>query len=424
MKRLAKTVSAILSRALGDEFGNFVIAFSLVTPMIMGAAGLGIDMSSMSGHRAQLQEAADAAAIATAKELPVSGGDSERLKGIAENVVRANLNKAPASKAEGLRVETTVDLKAKTVTVSVSQDPVQLLLGELVGFEGPLSAQAKGTVTGTTNICVIALEDNANKAFEVKDQSVLDAPSCALFSNSTHNNGLHVTGNSQLLADLVCTAGGYSGPAKAFHFPPVTDCPATPDPLETRNGPMLGGCDHVDLDVDTNTTLNPGTYCDGLEIKNTANVTFNEGIYIIDGGSFLINNEAVVRGDYVGFYFTGDQPELKFDGDADIELGAPKDGPMAGILFFLDPNALDPKDFEIRTPNARKLLGTIYLPNGVLAIDTTAPVAEESAYTAIVTREIHLGGDARLVLNTDYDLTDVPVPVGLGPQDGKVRLAE
>ena len=67
------------------------------------------------------------------------------------------------------------------------------------------------------------------------------------------------------------------------------------------------------------------------------------------------------------------------------------------------------------------LLGTIYLPQGRFTVDAEQSVAEESAYTALVVKRLELSAGPRLVLNTDYDETDVPVPVGVGPT-GATRL--
>ena len=43
----------------------------------------------------------------------------------------------------------------------------------------------------------------------------------------------------------------------------------------------------------------------------------------------------------------------------------------------------------------------------------TSPIADRSAYTAIVARMMTLYGGPNLVLNTNYDITDVPVPDGI-----------
>ena len=48
-----------------------------------------------------------------------------------------------------------------------------------------------------------------------------------------------------------------------------------------------------------------------------------------------------------------------------------------------------------------------------LVVDAKQPVADQSAYTAIVAQSIELNMGPNLVLNADYDMTDVPVPAGI-----------
>ena len=68
-----------------------------------------------------------------------------------------------------------------------------------------------------------------------------------------------------------------------------------------------------------------------------------------------------------------------------------------------------------------KLLGTIYLPRGELKVDVIGLVAAASAYTVVVADRLDVKG-AHLVINSNYGMTDVPVPAGVGPTAGSVAL--
>ena len=68
---------------------------------------------------------------------------------------------------------------------------------------------------------------------------------------------------------------------------------------------------------------------------------------------------------------------------------------------------------QISSNNARRLLGTIYLSKSIFLVDSDAPVASESAYTAIVAGRIWLQKGPVLTLNANYQDTNVPVPPGL-----------
>jgi len=114
--------------------------------------------------------------------------------------------------------------------------------------------------------------------------------------------------------------------------------------------------------------------------------------------------------------------------DTKIDLAAAETGTTAGILFFEDRNVPHSFDFDpfklndipddvrvhkISSNNARNLLGTIYLSKSILLINSDAPVADNSAYTAIITGRLWLREGPTLTLNADYTDTKVPVPDGL-----------
>ena len=87
-----------------------------------------------------------------------------------------------------------------------------------------------------------------------------------------------------------------------------------------------------------------------------------------------------------------------------------KTGPLAGFLIV---GARDNKhDFRIAADNVENLLGTIYIPNAKLVVEGKEEVARDSAWTVIVAQQVELKGDPTLVMNTDYNIGGVPVPVG------------
>jgi hypothetical protein len=245
-------------------------------------------------------------------------------------------------------------------------------------------------------------------------------------SNSRDPQGLTARDFAYLKAQRICSSGGYDGRTGSNLSPaPVTDCPPIEDPLGKRPAPSAGGCDYTNTVVNRQTvTLSPGVYCGGLKIGNGAQVTLREGIYVIDGAPLAVNGGATLQGDYVGIYFRGNLATLTLAADSTISLSAPKLGSMAGILFFEDRSAPLLRTFAISSDNARKLLGTIYLPRGLLSVDANNPVADQSAYTVIVSRQLRLSAGPNLVLNANYSSTDVPVPDGVGPLGAKVSLSQ
>ncbi|MCP5081625.1 MAG: hypothetical protein GY948_08005, partial [Alphaproteobacteria bacterium] len=290
---------------------------------------------------------------------------------------------------------------------------------------------------------------------------------------ATKKDAIESNSGATLEAGLICSAGGVKGDANSFDPAPVTDCPAFQDPLKNRPEPAIGSCDYTDFRVgidfkkheeikerqikeaikneteaeaggkgkkkfiekaekpaDTSkydrseVTLDPGVYCGGLAIRGGIIATFSSGDYIIKDGPLYVTEEASIEGEHVGFFFAGKDSNLYFGPHTTVSLTAPTDGELAGILFFEERFKKKVKPHAILSDGARKLEGTIYLPAGHLYIDADAPIADKSAYTAIIASRLELFAGPHLVLNTDYSATDVPVPEGVGAMNGDVYLTQ
>jgi hypothetical protein len=303
-----------------------------------------------------------------------------------------------------------------------------------------LEISATAILAGNTRVCVIGLDDSAK----------ISAEDCSVHANSRHPTAIRSEQGATIVSLRTCTAGGFKGGSANFRpAVPVTDCPKTPDPLAGRPPPQVGPCKHTNLVVPAGLrTLQPGTYCGGLTLKPGAIVWLNPGVYVIKDGPLHIGPPllsvsvaglatvsilpAVMKGSHVGFYFTGNVPAEK-DGsisamrlmkESVVELTAPKDGPMAGLLLNEDRNAPVNRRYEVVSDSARRLVGTIYLPRGIFSVSANQSVADKSEYTAVVTRRLELFQAPKLVLNARYTTTDVPVPEGLGPNSGAIRLVE
>ncbi|MCA3658832.1 MAG: pilus assembly protein, partial [Methylobacterium sp.] len=204
------------------------------------------------------------------------------------------------------------------------------------------------------------------------------------------------------------------------------DCPPVEDPLRARPAPPVGSCisaSRLVLKSGTH-TLNPGTYCGGIDARGTAKIFLNPGIYVFHDGDLNVTHDAEIRGKHVGLYFRGAASYFRFRDNALVDLTGPKDGPMAGLLIWRDrANNLSDKAAgrdssqtnSVNANRAMRLTGTIYLPEGQLFIGAKAPVAQVSDYTVILARKLELLDGPNLVLNTNYAGSDVPVPQDLGP---------
>jgi hypothetical protein len=177
--------------------------------------------------------------------------------------------------------------------------------------------------------------------------------------------------------------------------------------------------------IDSKTvTLSPGVYCGGLRIKGTADVTLLPGVYVIKNGLFTVSDTAHMKGENVGFHLVGFFTIMAFLKDSTIELTAPKTGALAGILFFEDRASPTLGIHTISSDHARVLLGTIYLAHSTFFVDSNQPVADKSAYTAIIANRVILDAGPNMVLNADYAATDIPVPEGVQRLGQAVKLTK
>jgi Flp pilus assembly protein TadG len=393
---------------------------ALLAPMLIGLGGGAIDLSTYMANKTDLQDVADSAALSAAKEASLNGWSTNSAISVVNGVLEAHKR----SGAEGtLTADVVVTPALKQVQVTLSQDQKPyFVIGYFTGSP-QITAASTARTNNVSNVCVIGLEASGTATVSLETNAVVSAPKCAVYSNSTSTTGLISTGNANLIAQLACSAGGFSGASKNFNYRnPLTDCPTVTDPLASRPPPPVSGCKETDADYQHFIgSLNPGVYCGGLTIRSSSKVTLRPGVYVIKDGPLIVQSNSDIEAKGVGFFFTGENATLSFESGSSVNIEAPTTGPLAGITLYQDREA-DEGDFVITSNDARTLLGTIYLPNGNLIIDANNKVADASAYTAIVVRRLRLSKGPNLVLNTNYNSTPVPVPEGVGPHANTARL--
>lgn len=450
--RLAGTVISGLFKPLDSRDGNVALIFALMAPLLMAAVGMGIDFQVRLSQRAGLQDAADGLALRGAREMLLENAQGSTI----EALIQALAEKQYAPSLGQFSTSPSVDQKNASATVTLSQPSRNgFFLSHLVPHEDPIIVHATAVAKGVTNVCLIALEQNADDAISASSIAKLQAPKCALLSNSKSSRGITVNGLAHISAGFICSAGGAVGGSLNLTPAPVTDCPIYEDPIAGRPEPIAGGCDYSNLVVGVPPTLNsfllsvlestvsaidgsftgtligydrvdlePGVYCGGLTINDKSDAHLAPGIYIIKDGPLIVRFGARIIGDGVGFFLDGDASTFTFEPASIIHLSAPVNGLSAGLLFWESKAAPENRNHWILSSNARELLGTIYLPRGILTVKSAMPIADQSAYTAIVAKRFITDGGPTVVLNSNYSATNVPVPDGVGPTGGMVYLRE
>lgn len=443
-----------IARIFSNEDGNVAIPGAIMLVGVIALLGGALDLMSVSNQKASLQEVADYAALAAVREMAITADDSQRIEAVAVNF-------AERSDLLISAVQVDVNLEDRQVRVDLTATP-RSHFPELFDSMKAMSVSATARLSGQGgNICMIGLSPTAVSTLRLRSRARITAESCAIYSNSTSAQSMSVASTAEVTAELICVAGGYQGGtlpnqnnSDELRTTMLEDCTPVEDPLALRVAPDFDTCDYNDTYVSSTEYLDPGVYCGGL-IVDAGAARLNPGVYVVTGGPLMVTNNGTLEGDHVGFYLAGEDAKIQFDYDANIDVSAPRDGVMAGLLLYSSPyetaltstfelaesasgrsmavasNALRTADgvrwadHTIRSDNARRMVGTIYLPNGKLLIDGRNPIADRSEYTVIIADTFELQDGPNLVLRTDYHLSDIPVPEGVGPvAEKQARLVE
>ncbi len=420
VKRLRKAAV----RGLSDRRGVFALKLGFLLPILMLVAGHTVDHARYLRESSALQTAVDAAALGAAKEMGLTDTKRESVAAVAQTMVEAFLRSGTSGAA----------LPPPAVATQVSGDPIEVavlatipfspMFGNSFGFGlDEISARAVASVIGKPNICVLGLNPVEVRTISLEKDARVTGQNCAVYSNSNHTKGLISKNSAELKATFICSRGGKDGGAGNFMPDPIVDCPSFDDPLASRPEPAATACDPAAPAIITSdTTLYPGTYC-GLVIEAGAAVTLEDGIFVFRDKPLIVRDGGKLTGKAAGLFFIGADANFTFERRSTISLVAPTDGPMAGLLVFGPRQQDDTLVYSILSDDAHVLIGTIYIPRGEFRIDATTPIADESAYTAIVADKMRLYGGPHLILNTNYDATDVPVPKGIRGAGQPVALS-
>ena len=412
-QRLAKfrrDALGFAARLIADRRGGLATMAGILLPagIVVGAAA--IDLSSVYSDRGAMQQAADATALAMAKQLTVAN-----VSGI-DDRARAMVADELTDVAKRVTLTTTVkiptDNSSVTITVDGSRPSFFANLLPPGGFK--MHAQATAEPLGQMPLCVLSAAGNG-AALRLDDSSQMTANGCLVQSNSD----VSVTNSGLLQAGTVQAVGKAEGRITPA---PQTDAQAIPDPFASMTISPPPGCQLLDLVYDVGIQLlSPGVHCGKITVQKGATAVMLPGEHYFINGKLELKDSATLQGDDVALVFD-DNSSMKFGDDSKIDLGGRKTGKFAG--FVIATTKANTNTFEISSDSARKLLGTIYIPSAQLHVSGIGTrVADQSAWTVIVAKGVQIGGTANLVINHDYAGSPVPVPQGVGPATG-VRLTQ
>ena len=383
------------------------------------------ELTALSAERGRMQDFADSVALAGANQLEVTPAYTvvER----SEALFRTKMTEAGSRGALQLQVslvETDAEDKIAGGLKLVAVHTRPSFFGNLLppgGFVTRAQATAlrmRAADGEEAPLCVLALGAK-DRVVNLLDSSRVTATSCMAHSDG----GISVQGAAALKAKLVQSVGAATG-----RIEPAANVGAEPldDPFSELRivFPGASACLAEPAEYSgTNAVVRAGLHCAKIKVKSGGRIQLEPGEhYFINGGLEAQDGSAIAADDVTLFFDRHSKIDVK--DTSQFDASGRRTGGWAGFLIVVERGAGG--EFKLWSNNVKRLLGTVYVPDGRLTVDGSATAAEESAWTVVVAKEVLLKGTANLVLNTNYTASSVPVPVGVGnntEQQTRVRLA-
>lgn len=395
-----------------DVGGSIAIKFALSLPVIALIALGAVDLNAVMSSKSRLQDIADSAALAGARDLTLVD-DNAAVERTQAFVLGHLADWSGAPEVERTIAVEEVD-RQRAIRVQLHANRPSFFGNLLPPGGWNLHAEAAAMSVGMTPLCVLVTGGGGDKALNVKDTGRLQAPACMVHSN----RDILVEGGSisAALVQAVTSAAGVIRPR------PGNGAAAIPDPFMDLPLPEKQPCATKKEKADVTTGviwLDPGVHCGGYKMAGTARLELRPGEHWFLGGHLEIKEDAELHGRDVVLLFDK-KSKFDFKDRATVNLDGRKSGPYAGMVMVGTRG--NTQDFIITSDHVESLLGVIYVPEAQLIIEGKSEVARDSAWTVIVAKALQLKGSPSLIVNANYSASDVPVPQGVGPRQGGSHL--
>jgi hypothetical protein len=405
--------------------GSVLITVALTLTVLVGFAGLAIDVGSLYAHKRAMQTAADGGALEAA--VAITRGDLSGTQTITtfarEGAKKNGFTHDPLAGVEVLvnQPPASGPYSGGTAFVEVIvNQPSPAYFMRVLGFSStPVTARAVAGVVPASQYCLHLLRPNGI-GFVSRSSSIVQA-ACDIVINSSSTispKALTTESNAKITATRIDVTGGYDKKGSFSTDPaPTLGVPAKPDPLAALPRPHnenvacktfpSGG----KWEISGTQTLSEGVYCGGILVKSGANVTFAPGTYVLRGGNLVGNALKVdgkISGNGVTFFVTGspagaspyyEYKPLAFESSAVINLSAPTTGPYAGILFHQDPSRGSNSDIHRFNSSTNLTLGgVLYFPTQRLEFNSSNLTTVSGPNFGIVAWMAETNSSVKLVL--------------------------
>ena len=388
------------------ERGLSVILVAILGVLLLGFVGLAVDAGHVYTVGGQLQDAADAAALAAARQVlddNSTGGTFQITRDAALAVAAANkaagngvlLDANTPNDSDGDIVVGTWDAGTATFTPSTASPnavkvlarctkdspsgPLPLLFGGLFGVTSSDVSRSAIAMSIPTSDPIVHVHDPANReTLFMTGSANLDVGTGKVQVNSCDKASICLTGTPNLYGSQISTNGGAQYPAGSIHGVLKEYAPTMPDPLadilpdsfafsSLKSGlPKPKGNNGS---ITTTGIYSPGYYPKGLDIKSTTLVTLKSGTYVF-GTKANMGGSAMLLGDGVTILF--DQ-NITFSvlGGASIDISPPTSGQFTGLAMMFHRNTTSSSACSLGGNGLIDMEGSLYVPKGTLKLHGT-----------------------------------------------------
>jgi hypothetical protein len=415
VRRLA-AVARRLRRLAGDEEGATLATTAILLLTLLGVVGMGIDVGAAFTARRAAQNAADSAALSAAVDAAAQGKQLDQQA----KAVAAQYGLVDGKGGVSVQVHTPPTLGPNAgngeATEVIIQRPALGFFSLLFNPNPPpIRARAVATsAVGDGSGCLLALDPKAAQAVLFNGVPTVNLQDCSLYDNSNSSTALLLNGGVTINATGIDVVGGIlkNGSVK-LNANVQTGAKPQLDPYAKVPIPPYSGCDQNSAVVNSGSrTFNasgprPYVFCNGL-IVNGGSVNFGPGVYVINGGSFILNGSTGATATGATFIFTNGAT-FTFNSGTNINMSAPTTGPTKGMLLWVDPKG-GGGQVTLNAGSNQAYTGAIYAPSRQLVLNGGTRVVN-SACTQIIAATMIINGD--VALQTDCAGTGV-TPIGSG----------
>lgn len=403
-------------RIASDTAGATLPMVAMSLTALFGFAALTVDLghARLTGQR--LQGAADAAALAAAEQLALTGSEG----GVARTYARLNMPVATHGEVlaasdvrtgrwdEVARTFTASATPANAVRVTTRRaaangNPLRTFLAGAIGIgQMELSRTAIAAFQAQSVNCILTLRGTGSGIF-VNSDGAITTNRCSVHVNSSSSNSIVTNSGSRITAQSaeICTVGTVTG--TGYSPVPRTRCAVVPDPLASLPEPTLPSCTRTTrLVVSNTTTLSPGRYCKGIELGTGANVTFSPGTYIIEGDKFTMNSGATATGTGVTIILRDKDAQLLINQNSRIRLTAPSSGTYAGVAIYASRLVTDYIKHELNADTLSFINGVVYIPRAQLYLNSGSQFSSAGNCMSIIAWDLYLNSRSSVFVDSNY----------------------